>query len=110
MFEERSEQLYRIMTLFDVTVTIFVFLAASWFRNAVLDNDQVDLLSHVALLPFILALWMFFLTFFGAYRSPRTTSRLQYVWAVIRGVAVGLASLLTILFLFKVQYVSRSVV
>ena len=110
MFEERSEQLYRVLTLLDVAVTIFVFLAAPWLRNALLDNDPIDLLSHVALLPFILALWMFFLTFFGAYRSPRMTSRLQYAWAVTRGVAVGLASFLTILFLFKVQYVSRGVV
>ena len=110
MFEERSERLYRVLSLLDVTVTIFVFLAASWGRNVVEDNDPADLLSHVALLPFILALWMFFLTFFGAYRSPRTTSRLQYAWAVTRGVAVGLAALLTILFLFKIQYVSRGVV
>jgi len=110
MFEERSERLYRVLSLLDVTVTILVFLAASWGRNVVEDNDPADLLSHVALLPFILALWMFFLTFFGAYRSPRTTSLRQYAWAVTRGVAVGVAALLTILFLFKIQYVSRGVV
>jgi len=110
MFEERSEQLHRVMTLLDVALTIFVFLGASWFRSVLLDDDPADLLSHVALLPFVLALWMFFLTLFGAYRSPRMTSLLQYAWAVTRGVAVGLASLLTILFLFKVQYVSRVVV
>src|SRR5712691_8291751 len=110
MFEERSEQLHRVTTLLDVAVTILVFLAASWFQSVLFDDDPADLLSHVALLPFVLALWMFFLTFFGAYRSPRMTSALQYAWAVTRGVAVGLASLLTILFLFKVQYVSRVVV
>jgi exopolysaccharide biosynthesis polyprenyl glycosylphosphotransferase len=91
-------------------LTVLVFLAASWFRNVLLDNDPADLLSHVALLPFVLALWMFSLSFFGAYQSPRMTSPLQYAWAVTRGVAVGLAALLTILFLFKVQYVSRAVV
>src|SRR5437773_2613082 len=110
MFEERSEQLHRVMTLSDVAVIMLVFLSAPWLRNALLDDDPIDLLSHAAFLPFVLALWMFFLTVFGTYRSPRMTSLLQYVWAVIRGVAVGLASLLTILFLFKVQYVSRGVV
>src|SRR6266852_1254561 len=109
MFEERSEQLHRVTTLLDVAVTTLVFLGAPWLRNALLDNDLVNFLSHVALLPFVLALWMFFLTFFGAYRSPRVTSLLQYAWSATRGVAVGLASLLTILFLFKVQYVSRTV-
>jgi exopolysaccharide biosynthesis polyprenyl glycosylphosphotransferase len=109
MFEERSEQLHCVTTLLDIALTVFVFLAASWLRNALLDNDPVDFLSHVALLPFALALWMFFLAVFGAYRSPRMTSLLQYAWSVTRAVAVGLASLLTILFLFKVQYVSRTV-
>src|SRR6266853_3860435 len=98
MFEERSEQLHRVTTLLDGAVTILVFLAASWFRSVLFYDDPADLLSHVALLPFVLALWMFSLTFFGAYRSPRMTSALQYAWAVTRGVAVGLASLLTILF------------
>ena len=109
MFEERSEQLHRVTTLLDIALTVFVFLAASWLRTALLDNHPVDFLSHLALLPFVLALWMFFLTFFGAYRSPRVASLLQYAWSATRGVAVGLASLLTILFLFKVQYVSRTV-
>ncbi len=109
MFEERSEQLRRVTMLLDIALTVFVFLAVSWLRIAVLDDDPADLLSHVALLPFVLALWMFFLTFFSAYQSPRMTSLLQYGWAVTRGVSLGLASLLTILFLFKVQYVSRTV-
>ena len=42
MFEERSEQLHRVTTLLDVAVTILVFLAAPWVRNALLDNDPVD--------------------------------------------------------------------
>src|SRR5437867_286202 len=109
MFEERSEQLHRVTALLDIALTVFAFLAASWLRTTLLDNDLVHFLSHVALLPFVLALWMFFLTFFGAYRSPRVASLLQYAWSATRGVAVGLASLLTILFLFKVQYVSRTV-
>jgi exopolysaccharide biosynthesis polyprenyl glycosylphosphotransferase len=109
MFEERSRQLHRVTTLLDISITTLVFLVASWLRSLVLDDDPGDFLSHVALLPFVLSLWMFFLTFFGAYRSPRMTSRLQYVWAVSRGVGLGLTSLLTVLFLLKVQYVSRTV-
>jgi exopolysaccharide biosynthesis polyprenyl glycosylphosphotransferase len=110
MFEARTEQLYRVTTLLDISLTIAVFFIAAWIRQAVLDDDPGYILSNVALLPFILALWMFFLTFFGAYASPRTTSRLQYTWAIARAVSVGLASLLTILFLLKIQYVSRAVV
>jgi len=110
MFDERSEQLHRVVTLVDVTLTIVVFLTATWLRNVILDDEPFDLLSQVVLLPFILALWMLFLAVFGAYRSPRTTSRFQYTWAVARAVGCGLASLLTVLFAMKIQYVSRVVV
>ncbi len=110
MVEERSEQLHRVTTLLDIGLTIVVFLAASWLRSMLLDSDPTDLLSHVAFLPFILALWTFFLAFFGAYQSPRVASRLKYAWAVARAVVTGLASLLAILFLLKIQYVSRAVV
>jgi exopolysaccharide biosynthesis polyprenyl glycosylphosphotransferase len=110
MFEERSEQLRRVTTLLDMAVTLLTFLAATWLRTVILDDEPRDLLSHLALLPCILALWMFFLAFFGAYRSPRITSPLKYTWAVVQAVAVGLASLLTILFLLKIHYVSRTVV
>jgi exopolysaccharide biosynthesis polyprenyl glycosylphosphotransferase len=109
MFEERSEQLRRATTLLDIVVTTCALLAASWLRTVIFAEPAHDLLSHLALLPFILALWMFFLTVFGAYDSPRITSRLQYAWAVARAVAVALASLLAILFFLEIQYVSRTV-
>jgi exopolysaccharide biosynthesis polyprenyl glycosylphosphotransferase len=110
MFEERSEQLRRVTTLLDLCITIIVFLAASWFRNLLLDHEPSAFLSHIAFLPFILALWMLLLAFFGAYRSPGSTSSLAYTWAIARAVVAGLASLFTILFVMKIQYVSRGVV
>lgn len=110
MFDERSEQLQRVTMLLDVSATALIFLSSPWLRTLVLDDEPLHLLSHLALLPFVLSLWMFALTAFGAYRTPRMTSRLTYAWIVTRGVAVGLGSLLTILFFLKVQYVSRGVV
>jgi exopolysaccharide biosynthesis polyprenyl glycosylphosphotransferase len=110
VFEERSEQLHRVTTLLDISLTILAFVAAAWARYALVDDDLGDFVSNVALLPFILSIWIFSLATFGAYASPRTTSRLQYTWAVGRAVAVALASLLTILFLLKIQYVSRVVI
>jgi exopolysaccharide biosynthesis polyprenyl glycosylphosphotransferase len=110
MFEERSEQLHRVTTFLDIALTALVFVAASGLRNLLLDNEPGDFLSHVACLPLIVALWMFFLAFFGAYRSPRRTSRVAYIWAVAQAVVAGLASLVTILFILKIQYVSRAVI
>ena len=110
MFEERSEQLHRVTTLLDISLTILAFVAAIWVRYALVDDDLGDFVSNAALLPFILSIWIFSLAIFGAYASPRTTSRLQYTWAVGRAVAVAVASLLTVLFLLKIQYASRVVI
>jgi exopolysaccharide biosynthesis polyprenyl glycosylphosphotransferase len=110
MFEERSEDLHRVTTLLDLCLTITVFLTAPWLRTLLIDDEPPNVLSHIAFLPFILALWMLFLPFFGAYRSPRNTSRRAYTWVIARAVAAGLATLLTILFVMKIQYVSRAVI
>lgn len=109
MFDERSEQLHRVTTLLDLGITIILFLAAPWLRNLLVDDEPPNLLSHIAFLPFILALWIVFLPSFGAYRSPRNTSLLAYTWAVVQAVVAGLAALFTILFVMKIQYVSRAV-
>jgi exopolysaccharide biosynthesis polyprenyl glycosylphosphotransferase len=110
VLEERSEQLHRVTALLDVAFTVLAFLAASWLRDLFLEEQGSDFLSHLALLPFILSLWLFFLAFFGAYRSPRGASVLKYVGAIGCAVAAGLAALLTVLFVLKIQYVSRVVV
>ena len=110
MFGDRSDELRRVITLLDVVATVGTFLTAVGLRTALLEDSAEDFLSHVALLPFILALWIPSLAFFGGYDSPRITSRLGYSWAIGRAVTVGLAVLLTTLFFLKIQYVSRSVV
>jgi exopolysaccharide biosynthesis polyprenyl glycosylphosphotransferase len=110
MFEEKSEQLNRLATVLDVVLTVVSFLIVYWIHEAFLPDSSAALLSHLALLPLIITFWIFFLTLFGAYRSPRVTSLFEYGWAVIRGVAVGMALLLTLLFLLKIQYVSRAIV
>ena len=110
MFEEKSEQLHRIATILDVVLTVISFLIAYWIHEAFMGGNPADLLSHVALLPLIITFWIFFLTLFGAYQSPRTTSLFEYGWAVISGVAVGVALLLSLLFLLRIHYVSRAIV
>ncbi len=109
MFEEKSEQLNRVVTVLDVVLTVVSFLIAYWIHEELLPSRSAELLSHLALLPLIITFWILFLTLFGAYRSPRVTSLFEYGWAVIRGVVVGVALLLTLLFLLKIQYVSRAI-
>ena len=110
MLSEKSYRVRNITILADLSVTILVFLLAFWIRETFVRDDPADFLSHAALLPLVLATWSFFLFYFGAYRNPRESSRLDYAWAVGRAVAAGLVALLTILFLVKIKYVSRAIV
>lgn len=110
MFDERSQRLRNVTTLLDIGLTLVVFLVSYYIQGEVRDDFSADILSHVALLPLIIALWEFSLSYFGAYRTPRGTSRFDYAWAVARAVTAGTAVLLTLLFLLKIQYVSRAVI
>jgi exopolysaccharide biosynthesis polyprenyl glycosylphosphotransferase len=110
MFLEKSRRIRNITTVSDAFVSFLVFLLAFRIRDAFPGIDPADFFSHVALLPLVMAIWFFFLSWFGAYRSPRESSRLDYAWAVLRAVGAGLAVLLTLLFLLKIQYVSRAIV
>ena len=110
MLSEKSYRVRNIIILADLSVTILVFLLAFWIRDMFGRDDPADFLSHVALLPLILAIWSFFLSYFGAYRNPRESSYFDYAWAVGWAIAGGLVVLLTLLFLVKIKYVSRAIV
>jgi len=110
IFNEKSQRIRNITTTTDLLVTILAFLLAYWIRDVFSKGNPVSFLSHVALLPLILAIWSFFLVYFGAYRSPRESTLFDYGWAVVRAVLTGLALLFTLLFIFRIIYVSRAIV
>jgi exopolysaccharide biosynthesis polyprenyl glycosylphosphotransferase len=109
MFDEKSRELRRIQTLLDVTLTVTSFLLAYQFRDVFVPGDPDDLFSHMAIIPLIVSIWGFLLTYFGAYKSPRAASVFEYTWSVARAVGAGSAILLTFLFLLKIHYVSRMI-
>jgi len=110
MFNDKSQRIRNITTTTDLLLTVLAFLLAYWIRGTISTDNPANFLSHAALLPLVLAIWSFFLVYFGAYRSPREFSRFDYGWAVVRAVSTSLALLLTLLFVFKIQYVSRAIV
>jgi exopolysaccharide biosynthesis polyprenyl glycosylphosphotransferase len=110
MHLEKQRLIRNLTMIADLAATILVFLLAYWIRDVFSGDDPADFLSHLALLPLVLAIWFFFLSYFGAYRGPRESSCFDYAWAIIKAVAAGLALLLTLLFLLKIQYVSRVIV
>jgi exopolysaccharide biosynthesis polyprenyl glycosylphosphotransferase len=109
MVEQQQFEVRRTMIIADGSLTIAAYVVACLARFGA-GRDSMDLLSHLALGAAIAPLWLLLLPFFGAYDSPRTMSRRDYLWATSRTVAVGLAVIVSVLFLFRVQHLSRAVI
>ncbi len=109
MFEEKSRSLVRITLLLDVIMTTLVFLFSYQTHDVLFGQYPPSFSSHAALLPVILPLSMLSPAYFGAYRSPRTTSVVEYAWAIIRGLVASLPVLLACLFVLKLQHINLAV-
>ena len=109
MFEGQNQRRRRDTLLLDLASTVLAMLAAYAFRLHIVDGGGA-LLPYLGLLGLILPLWIFLLTFFGAYRSPQSASMADLAWSVMRAIGAGIVLLLTFLFIVKVQYISRVIV
>ncbi|HYE25186.1 MAG TPA: sugar transferase [Clostridia bacterium] len=110
MFDNKTQQVRDVTLLFDIGVIVGSFLLAYLFRHLMYGSEPGEFFSHAALLPLILSIWSVLLPYFGAYKSPRETSEIGYLWSITRAVGAGVALLLTLLFLLKITYVSRAVI
>jgi len=110
MYDEKTIRVERAVFLIDVLLTILVFVFSFLLRNVFATGEEADFFSHLALLPLLLVLIVSFLTYSGAYKSPRYMNLMRYGWAVFRGLFFSIALLLMLLFVLKIQYVSRYVI
>jgi len=111
MHDQQSQQLRGVTMLSDVCLTIGAFLVAYRLRVVMGPGQEPPaLVPHLTLLAVIVPVWVFLLGLFGAYRAPRMTSPIDYFWSVTRALGVGLAVLLTLVFMLRMQYVSRPIV
>ncbi len=106
MFDDRSLQMRRILGAYDVCFSAVAFIAAIGIESLFVPRETTNLLTLIAPLPLILSFLLFTLPYFGAYRSPRISSALSYLWAVWQSIFTSLGTLLLILFLFNIPYVS----
>ncbi|ADH86468.1 sugar transferase [Desulfurivibrio alkaliphilus] len=111
MYDPRSKELDRTLFSLDVVCTVAAFLVAFWARNLLLpEAGQLNLYSHIFLLPLLLTLLILFLSYFGAYQNPRYATFMGYAWAIFRGMALTIGVLLSLLFFLEIDYVSRMVI
>jgi exopolysaccharide biosynthesis polyprenyl glycosylphosphotransferase len=110
MFDEKSQEIRRLLGIWDIFFSLICFSAAIWIQTVVHPLDQVDIFSHISILPSLLALLIISLSYFDSYRSPRLATNFFYVASIINAMAVTLGLLFMALFFLKINYVSRLVI
>lgn len=96
----------------DILCTVLAFVLSFYVRHFPWagGGETLQLINHLMLLPLIIVLITSMLSYFGAYRTPVECSFATYGWSVIRAVLAAVLILLALLFLLKIQYVSRAVI
>lgn len=111
MYDPRSKVLDKTVFLLDIACTVSAFLVSFWVRDTFsLGIEKLDIFSHLFLLPLLLTIIIVFISLFGAYRSPRYTTNVEYAWSLFRGVLLAIALLLSLLFFLEIKYISRVVI
>ena len=110
MYDKRTEELDRTVFFLDVLLTIIAFLVSFAVCEIFFFEKDIGFSSHFFLLPLQLALVITFLTYFGAYKSPKDVSLGACSWAVFRAVSLAFGIFLSLMFFLKIQYVSRFVI
>jgi len=109
MFDEKSHKTQQLLTIWDVFFSIVSFIFAIWTQT-LRPGEAINYFSHIAILPFLLALLVLSLSYFDAYRPPRSASIAFYVVAITKTMVVTLGLLFISLFFLNIQYVSRLVI
>lgn len=110
MFDEKTAALGRSILVMDSVVTVLVYILAYYSRSFYHSGYTADFYSHLALLPLILALFTGLVSYQSAYKSPRSQNLLTHAWIIFRGGAISFAVLMSLFFIFKIQFVSRYVI
>lgn len=106
MFNEKEAVRRRFLIFCDICVLVLAYFFAIFAHN-LLNPPAVPLLKFWAALAFAIPYWCLALYANSMYQSMRTRTYLEILWSVIKAGAVTFLLLGTVLFLFKLQFMSR---
>jgi exopolysaccharide biosynthesis polyprenyl glycosylphosphotransferase len=112
MLKEKNRVLRRAQLFTDLAVTAASFFLAYYLRRfSFLPLAKINPISYyLFLLYMILPLWALLLHHYRAYSSIRTLDPLQVVLPALKTVLTGAFLLMGILFVFKIQTISRALI
>jgi exopolysaccharide biosynthesis polyprenyl glycosylphosphotransferase len=106
MLKERETVFRRFLIFADVCVIALAYLAAYFLRETI-DEGHISLTKFGLALVFAIPYWCLTLYANGMYQSMRTRTYLEILWGVVKAGVVTFLMLGTVIFLFKLQFMSR---
>ena len=106
MFKEKEAVRRRFLIFCDACVLVLAYLLALLINN-LLSPPALPLLKFWLALVFAVPYWCLALYANGMYQSMRTRTYLEILWAVFKAGVVTFLLLGTVIFLFKLQFMSR---
>lgn len=112
MLKEKNRFLRRMQLFLDLAVTAASFFLAYQLRKVdFLPLPAISSVSHyLFMLYMILPLWALLLHHYRVYSSIRTVEPLRVLLPVMKAVLVGGLLLMSLLFIFKIQTISRALI
>jgi len=121
MLREKDAVIRRAMIIFDGLIITSSFLLAYILRQKFHVFYKLDLIpsvqvvsrmrgsisDYMVILFFAVPLWCMMLYWNGMYRSMRTKTLLEALWIIIKASFFAIVALGAVVFLFKLQFISR---
>lgn len=110
MFHTKSEHLRRLLLILDLAVSAAVYLTVLNIYSAMYGENSADYLGHVGLLLVIILATGTGARFVGKNGALERISLRSQISQVILTMSIALVITATVIFLLKLEFVSRSVV
>lgn len=121
MLKEKEDAIRKTLILFDAFIVSIAFFIAYFLRyhfhvfykldfipyTRVVSSNITSISEYLVLLFFVVPVWCFMLYLNGIYRSMRIRKLFEIAWIIIKSAFFTSLALGTLIFLFKLSFVSR---
>ena len=121
MLKEKEDAIRKALILSDAFAVSIAFFLSYFLRQhfhvfyklylipftEVVSSNSTSISEYLVLLFFVVPVWCFMLYLNGIYRSMRTRKLFEISWIIIKSAFFTSLALGTLIFIFKLQFVSR---
>lgn len=109
MYDNKMVEFKKVIFFLDLFFSNLVFLIALFLHDYIVSKHNIDIYSHLFLIPILYFFTILFLAYSGAYDTPKNKRTIDYVLPIFSGLSMAIGALLVTLFFLNIEYISRVV-